>query len=36
MQIGTWKAALIKEVETAAENRAEIALVNPDDRKSVV
>lgn len=31
MQIGTWKAALIKEVETAAENRAEIALVNPDD-----
>lgn len=30
MEFQTWKAALIKEIETAAENRAEMALADPD------
>jgi len=31
MDIETWKAALIKEIETAADWRAEMALADPDD-----
>lgn len=31
MNIETWKADLIKEIETAAENRAEMAVAKPDD-----
>jgi hypothetical protein len=31
MNIETWKADLIKEIETAAENRAVMARDNPDD-----
>lgn len=31
MNIETWKADLIKEIETAAENRADMARDKPDD-----
>jgi len=31
MEFEAWKAALIKEIETAAENRAEMVLADPDD-----
>lgn len=31
MEFEAWKAALIKEIETAAENRAEMVLGDPDD-----
>ena len=31
MEFETWKTALINEIETAAEWRAEKALANPDD-----
>jgi hypothetical protein len=33
MEFEAWKTALIKEVETAAENRAEMALAEPDDSR---
>ena len=31
MQFETWKTALITEIETAADNRAEMVLADPDD-----